>query len=634
MLWNAALCCSSEEWQPGVSHNQKKVTAATADPCFGFVCEAISCCRLVSSIRFHAPRVRSVAWVILLRMLLHSSFLLVFALLAPMDMSAQDSPAQLRAWAHAYYEWRAKTDPVKASDEGLHTWDDRLTDYSQAAVAERRRYVQDLLARVKALNTSSWAKDDQIDAVLFRAQLERPAFEGRVLQREETNPLLYVNECSNAIFSLLKKEYAPARDRALAATARLRAMPGLMDQANENLTHPVRLYAQFAIESARSIDPLFTTSLSSITGGLDTNQEREFNKVRDAALRAIHGFADRLEARLASMPAFQPMGVENYEYFLRHVYLLPITATQLDMLGQAELARYRGLEALLPKPEMANPDPARSSSIPRSQQEFLDAYEKRLRDILQFLHERDLITIPPYIGRFEIRQLPEAFKPTNPGGFMNPPGVYDRDNTGFYLLPTYSPDSKNFYIRAAIEEPRPILGHEGIPGHFLQISIANHLEDEIRRHHEDGAFIEGWALYTEEMLLRRGFYEPGSAAEGQILRLSRYRSARVGVDVNLHTGRWTFDEAVDYFMRAGGLDKESATGEAAGAASEPTQKMTYITGKFEIMRLLGRYRDYKGADFRLKQFHDDLLRNGSLPLSVEAWILLDDRSDLDRALHD
>ena len=217
---------------------------------------------------------------------------------------------------------------------------------------------------------------------------------------------------------------------------------------------------------------------------------------------------------------------------------------------------------------------------------------------------------------------------------MNPPGVYDRDNTGFYLLPAYSPDSKNFYIRAAIEEPRPILGHEGIPGHFLQISIANHLEDEIRRHHEDGVFIEGWALYTEEMLLRRGFYAPDSAAEGQILRLSRYRAARVGVDVNLHTGRWTFDQAVDYFMRAGGLDKESGTGEAAGAASDPTQKMTYITGKFEIMRLLGRYRDSKGAAFHLKQFHDDLLHTGSLPLSVEAWILLDDRTDVDRALRD
>ncbi len=139
-------------------------------------------------------------------------------------------------------------------------------------------------------------------------------------------------------------------------------------------------------------------------------------------------------------------------------------------------------------------------------------------------------------------------------------------------------------------------------------------------------------MYCEEMLLRRGLYPPGSAAEGQILRLSRYRAARVGVDVNLHTGRWTFEQGVKYFMEAGGLDQEAATGEAAGAASDPTQKMTYITGKFQILRLLGRYRDKQGAAFTLQRFHDDLLANGSLPLSIQAWILLDDPADLDRAM--
>src|SRR6201991_1502303 len=112
------------------------------------------------------------------------------------------------------------------------------------------------------------------------------------------------------------------------------------------------------------------------------------------------------------------------------------------------------------------------------------------------------------------------------------------------------------------------------------------------------------------MLSRTGLYPNDSPAQGQILRLSRYRAARIGVDVNLHTGRWTFDQAVQYFMDAGGLDRESATGEAAGAASSPTQKISYITGKWQIMRLLGKYRDRKGAAFRLGQFHDDLLSYG------------------------
>ena len=145
-------------------------------------------------------------------------------------------------------------------------------------------------------------------------------------------------------------------------------------------------------------------------------------------------------------------------------------------------------------------------------------------------------------------------------------------------------------------------------------------------------FIEGWALYGEEMLMRTGLYPNNSAAQGQILRLSRYRAARIGVDVNLHTGKWTFDQAVKYFMEAGGLDREAATGEAAGAAASPTQKITYMVGKWQIMRLLGKYRDKQGANFRLGQFHDDLIKNGSLPLSIIEWILLDDSSALDQAL--
>ena len=103
------------------------------------------------------------------------------------------------------------------------------------------------------------------------------------------------------------------------------------------------------------------------------------------------------------------------------------------------------------------------------------------------------------------------------------------------------------------------------------------MTDEIRRQHGDGIFVEGWALYGEEMLMRTGLYPVNSASQGQILRLSRYRAARIGVDVNLHTGKWTFDQAVNYFMEGGGLDREAATGEAAGSAVDPTQKITTPT---------------------------------------------------------
>jgi uncharacterized protein (DUF885 family) len=561
-------------------------------------------------------------------------WLSVMTISLPISSAAQSeaTPATLRRLAADYYDWRNQQYPVAASDAGLHTWDSKLTDYGLSALLARRLHVKEVLAKVNAMRTESWSQDDRIDWLLFRAQLEGVVFFDRVMDFEETDPQTYVNECSNAIFSLLKKDYDTPRNRSLTATARLKQMPFVIEHGKQNLNKPVRLYAQLAIDSARSIDSLFNDSLMTLAKDLPPAEKTDLTKARDAALASIHGFADYLEKRLPGMPPFKPMGEANYNYLLKNIYLLPLNANQVEMLGQTELARARAAEAMLPDPSLADPNPQRAKVIPKDQNDFLKAYESRQAEMIAFLKENKLVTLPTYLGHFEIRQLPEAFKPTSPGGFMNAPGVYDKDPAGFYFIPTYNPQSKNFYIRAAIEDPRPILGHEGIPGHFLQLSIANHLTDEIRRQHSDGIMIEGWALYGEEMLTRTGLYAVNSASQGQVLRLSRYRAARIGVDVNLHTGRWTFEQAVKYFMEAGGLDREAAEGEAAGAAASPTQKITYITGKWQIMRLLGKYRDQKGPDFRLGQFHDDLIKNGSLPLSVVEWILLGDRSSLDQAL--
>jgi len=540
--------------------------------------------------------------------------------------------AALHKLANDYYNWRNENYPVRSSNTALHTWDDRLTDYSPAKIAERAQHVHSLLDKVRVMKIDKWPKDDRIDAILFRAQLEGVDFENRVLKFSRTNPQIYTGECADAIFSLLKKNYDTPQKRAAAATARLKAMPAMLKQGLTNLQNPVKLYAQLAIQSARSIDSLLSQSLMALDVDLAPNEHDEFIKSRDAALAALHSYADELEKRLPKMVDFAPMGEANYNYYLKHVLLLPLDEREVETIGRAELARYRALEGMLSDPRLADPDPSRSANIPPDQASFLKTYENREQEIIAFLKQHNLVTLPDYLGRFEIRQLPEAFKPTSPGGFMNPPGVYDKDPTGFYFIPTYNPQSRNFYIRAAIEDPRPILGHEGTPGHFLQLSIANHLNDEIRRQHEDNVFVEGWALYGEEMLLRTGLYPIDSPGHGQVLRLARYRSARIGVDVNLHTGKWSFEQAVKYFMDAGGLDREAAEGEAAGAASDPHQKISYIIGKWQIMNLLGRYKDRQGDNFRLGQFHDDLIKDGSLPVSVLEWILLDDDASIKKAL--
>src|SRR5437660_12260132 len=135
------------------------------------------------------------------------------------------------------------------------------------------------------------------------------------------------------LFSLIKNESDTPRKRALAATARLKQMPGLLEQGLSNLQKPVKLYAKLAIDCARSIDPLLNKSLMALDVDLAPNEHEELVKARDAAVAAMHSFADDLEKRMPKMVDFAPMGEANYNYYLKHVLLLPLDAREIDMIG-------------------------------------------------------------------------------------------------------------------------------------------------------------------------------------------------------------------------------------------------------------------------------------------------------------
>src|SRR5207237_9308633 len=135
----------------------------------------------------------------------------------------------------------------------------------------------------------------------------------------------YVDEASNAIFSLLKKDYDTPRNRALSATKRLQAVPRLIAQARRNVQHPVRLYAQFAIDSARAIDPLYDDSLMTLAKDLPPAEREALVKAKDGALTSLHGYADFLEKRLGTMPSWKPMGEADSTQRARHTPIDPVT---------------------------------------------------------------------------------------------------------------------------------------------------------------------------------------------------------------------------------------------------------------------------------------------------------------------
>src|ERR1043166_8743982 len=147
-----------------------------------------------------------------------------------MNQNKNFDAAAMHRMAEAYYSWRNENYPVRSSDAGLHTWDDQLTDYSAKAIQGRARHEREILDQVRKFSTSNWPKEERIDWILLQSQLEALDFGNRILKFHETNPQIYVAECVNGIFSLLKKEYDTPEKRALPATPRLKQRPSLLGQ--------------------------------------------------------------------------------------------------------------------------------------------------------------------------------------------------------------------------------------------------------------------------------------------------------------------------------------------------------------------------------------------------------------------
>ncbi len=182
--------------------------------------------------------------------------------------SSAAKSAALHKLADDYYTWRNEQFPVGSSDAGLHTWDDRLTDYAPAKIAERAEHVRELLEKVQAMETANWAKDDHIDWLFFRAQLEAVDFDDRILQS--------TSQRSADLHERMQQRHLLTPEKGIRHAAETRArrdrpaeaMPAMFAQGEKNLQNPVKLFAHLAIASARSIDPLFNDSLMTLANDL------------------------------------------------------------------------------------------------------------------------------------------------------------------------------------------------------------------------------------------------------------------------------------------------------------------------------------------------------------------------------
>lgn len=511
--------------------------------------------------------------------------------------------------------WREH--PTWATAVGEHAHDGELERHDEASrheTARRLRAYREAFERVSPRDAGEW-----IDRELVLGRVRWKIRELEELRTHERNPLLYLEGPLSALYLMAVREYAPAEERAARARERLAAWPRLLDEARENLRDASPVLAETAVAVARSGLTLLESALPLGLGRALEDDEEEFRRwenTRRGAADALLNFADWLETEI--VPRAQgdfAIGREVFEARLRDIHGLTDTADELLRYGErlkAETERSLVEVAKRIDGERSWREIAESLKDDHpSGDSLIETYAAEMERARAFVEEHELVDLPADES-LEVTATPEFLRPLVPYAAYLPPAPFETEQKGFFFV-TPVPDDAPELLRDHPRHGIPVTAlHEGYPGHHLQLVRSNRAGGEARRVFQTPVFAEGWALYCEEMMGEAGFYTDPKTRLLQLKDL-HWRACRVVVDVGLHTRGWSVDRAVAYLVDEPGLERANAETEVRRYCADPTQPLSYAVGKREILRLRDLYRERAGTDFRLRDFHDDLLSWGTVP---------------------
>ncbi|MGH7294001.1 MAG: DUF885 domain-containing protein [Polyangiaceae bacterium] len=563
--------------------------------------------------------------------------------------NAGDSPAPRAPFAgadhaadalHALFasEWdqTLREDPVYASRLGDHRFDDRWPDVSRPARDRREAHERDVLARLRAFDPSTLSPEDRLSYELFVRQHE-VAIEGQPFHLDR----LAIDQnggVQNADDVAAALPFATVHDYE-AWIARLRALPVYLEQTaallregiTEHIVHPrvvmERVTAQIAKQVVATPDesPFFAPLRRFPAAIARVDRDRLLGEARAAiadwvvpAYRRFGDFFSReyLPACFPQVGAWQlPHGDAAYAYLVRRETTSGIRPQEAYDLGLREVARIRGemlslMEAMSFKgtlPELfawLRTDPRFFYVDPRALLEAYEATAKRIdpRLVTQF---RTLPRTP-----YGVTPVPASIAPDTSTAYYREPAA-DGSRAGTFFVNLYAPESRPKWEMMALAL------HESVPGHHLQIALANERQGlpDFRRHAEWTAFVEGWGLYAESLGEDMGLYDDPYSRFGR-LTYEMWRAVRLVIDTGIHAMHWDRQRAIDYFLDNAPKTRLDVTNEVDRYIVWPGQALAYKVGQLEIRRLREQARLALGARFDVREFHDVVLREGALPLDV------------------
>ncbi len=525
-----------------------------------------------------------------------------------------------------FWTWRASERPVNGDDvprlERPEAW---VPDWSPAAVQRDRKQLEEFDARWRKIDASAWAVPRQVDYRLMGSAIARVRWELDILRSWQRNPEFYVGQTLGAFYELLivPPPFDAARTRQVVAM--LNSFPVTLGDAEKNLTQPAAPFAELAIAQLEGIRPRLLQSVKELKPFLDPAASHDLDSAADRAAVALESYRDWLTQRLPSMSGDTAIGRDAYVFFLKNVALVPFTPEQLLAAGRQEWARAVASQVYEEHHNLGAPQLA----LFKNQVEQMAHEEKDELAVRRYLAEKDLLTVPAWVQHYRYAPTPAYLASLDGFGeaddFTGPSRL--KQNGIRYIDPP-SANLGYFWVSVA-KDPRGIIVHEGVPGHYFQLVLSWANPDLIRRHYYDSSANEGIGFYSEEMMLTAGLFDDSPRTREIIWNFMRLRALRVEVDVKLALGQFTIDQAAEYLRTTVPMDAKTAHSEAAAFASGPGGAISYQVGKLQIYRLLADAHRQQGQAFKLRAFHDFLWLNGNVPIALQRWEYLGKKDEIE-----
>ncbi len=515
--------------------------------------------------------------------------------------------------------------PVRSTEMGIHEYDHRFTNYSSSSVRDMIKKLTDYEQKLYKYRGANLSTDDRIKFQLIKSNTDIALHDLKRLEWHEKLPVLYVDEAVDGIYLLLISHHAPMDQKVVTIIERIKAVPALFATAKEQIDRPPQLWADEALTSIESANDFYQSVAGELMRQFPDRAD-DILKYSTAAREAMTDFATWLAGVKTGDPGDFAIGKDAFDYKLKHQYFLDYDSDSLLALGETLLAEAQQeyadyLDYMQASHQTGNEEVFMPSCFSRD--DIIAYYNWEVDRVRKFLEDNDVVTIPEDIAPIEVIQTPPFLRSKLTGIAYHPAGPFDQvQQAYFYVRPIPEDlDSVQLAARYRYVHRRGFKGsvvHEAYPGHHLQMQIAGMHPDPVRKWQQNFMAIEGWALYCEEMMYEAGLYgEEDPAMWRAILGGIRFRAARIVADVKLHTGQFTYQECVDWMIEALETDTDSGKdyirNQVRLYTHQPTYRMAYLTGKLEILKMRDAMAERDGDDFMLRDFHDDLLAEGSIP---------------------